>query len=158
LAELTPERMLTGNRQHVPTNKAAKQLRYSVNPSKDYSIAERFIEAKQQINEKEKADFIKRNGNDAAQDRQLTGHIQTPLQLDPLAVNIYNEASLQYYHYLAHNNPGIFIDYTGLMIRLVNLLHTYTYIYILNNAYMFVVLIVMFSNSCEKNPWNLKRK
>lgn len=94
LAELMPERILTGIRQHVPTAKAAKQLRYSVNPSKDYSIAERFIEAIQQINEKEKAEFIKRNGHDAVQDRQLTGHIQAPLQLDPLAVNIYNEASL----------------------------------------------------------------
>ena len=136
LAELTPERILTGNRQHIPTAKAAKQLRYLANPSKDYSIAERFIDAIQQINEKEKADFIKKNGNDAAQDRQLTGHIQAPLQLDPLAINIYNEASLRYYHHLAHNNPGIFIDYTGLMIRLVNLLHVHIYIYILNDAYM----------------------
>ena len=98
LAELTPERILTGNRQHIPTAKAAKQLRYSINPSKDYSIADRFIDAIQKINEKEKADFIKKNGNDAAQNRQLTGHIQVPLQLDPLAVNIYNEASLRYYH------------------------------------------------------------
>ena len=125
LAELTPERILTGNRQHVPTAKAAKQLRYSVNPSKDYSIAERFISAIQKINEKEKADFIKKNGNEVAQNRQFTGHIQVPLQVDPLAVNIYNEASLRYYHHLASNNPGIFIDYTGLMIRLVNMLHTH---------------------------------
>jgi hypothetical protein len=159
LAELTPERILTGNRQHVPTAKAAKQLRYSVNPSKDYSIAERFIDAIQKINEKEKADFIKRNGNDAAQNRQLTGHIQAPLQLDPLAINIYNEASLRYYHHLARNNPGVFIDYTGLMIRLVNLLHTHVYIYIYILTYLHVVaLIVTCSNSYERNPRNLKRK
>ena len=158
LAELTPERILTGNRQHIPTAKAAKQLRYSINPSKDYSIADRFIDAIQKINEKEKADFIKKNGNDAAQNRQLTGHIQVPLQLDPLAVNIYNEASLRYYHHFAPKNPGIFIDYTGLMIRLVNLLHTHIYIYMLNDAYVFVALIVMCSNSYERSPRNLKKK
>ena len=83
LAELTPERILTGNRQHIPTAKAAKQLRYSINPSKDYSIADRFIDAIQKINEKEKADFIKKNRNDATQNRQLTGNIQVLLQLDP---------------------------------------------------------------------------
>jgi hypothetical protein len=31
LDELTPERILTGNQQHVPTTKAAKRLHYSVN-------------------------------------------------------------------------------------------------------------------------------
>ncbi|CAG8627445.1 4404_t:CDS:2, partial [Paraglomus occultum] len=117
LSGLTPERILTGNRQHVPTAKAAKQLRYSTNPSKEYSIAERFIDAIQKINEKEKADFIAKNGADAARNRLLTGHIQKPLQLDPLAVNLYNEASIQYCHHFAQNNPGLFIDYTGLMIR-----------------------------------------
>ena len=76
-----------------------------------------------------------------------------PLQLDPLAINIYDEVSLQYYHHFAHNNPGIFIDYTGLMIQFVNLLHTYEMM-----LTCLLHCIVMFSNSYGRNPWNLMRK
>ena len=45
------------------------------------------------------------------------GYIQEPIQTQPLSIAFYNEASIEYYHLYASRNPGIFIDYTGQLIK-----------------------------------------
>ncbi|PKY62700.1 hypothetical protein RhiirA4_489668, partial [Rhizophagus irregularis] len=49
--------------------------------------------------------------------RQLWGFIQELIQTQPLSVVIFNEAGICYYHYNVSNNPGIFLDYTGQLVK-----------------------------------------
>ena len=45
------------------------------------------------------------------------GFIQEPIQTQPLSIVIFNEAAIAYYHYHVHENPGIFLDYTGQLVK-----------------------------------------
>ena len=69
------------------------------------------------VNNKEKDNYIKTNGNDSVNRRQLWGFIQDPIQTQPLSIVIFNEAAISYYHYNVSNNPGIFLDYTGQLVK-----------------------------------------
>ena len=76
------------------------------------------------INNKEKDDYIKTNGVDLVNKRQLWGYIQDPIQTQPLSIVIFNQAGISYYHYNVNKNPGIFLDYTGQLVKPVpNTLH-----------------------------------
>ncbi|CAB4436575.1 unnamed protein product [Rhizophagus irregularis] len=48
---------------------------------------------------------------------QLWEFIQELIQTQPLSVVIFNEAEICYYHYNISNNPGIFLDYTGQLVK-----------------------------------------
>jgi len=45
------------------------------------------------------------------------GFIQPPVQTIPLSIFLLNEASLYYYHMFAEKDPGVFIDYTGSLVK-----------------------------------------
>ncbi|CAG8599378.1 9795_t:CDS:2 [Paraglomus occultum] len=89
---------------------------YEMNTDKIYPLADQFISVVQKINRDEANAYLTQNGKDAEK-RSIRGYTQRPVEIDPLSVSIYNEASLHYYHHFASQNPGVFIDYTGLMIQ-----------------------------------------
>src|SRR5436853_1591440 len=66
---------------------------------------------------KEKEEFLKKNGPRSAAKCQMWGFIQEPIQTQPLSITIFNEAAIVYYHYHVHENPGIFLDYTGELVK-----------------------------------------
>nr|CAG8433234.1 9535_t:CDS:1 [Entrophospora candida] len=70
-----------------------------------------------EVNQAEKDDYVKKNGMDSLNKRKLLGYIQDLVQTEPLSIVFYNKASLEYYHLYASRNPGIFIDYTGQLIK-----------------------------------------
>ncbi|CAB4488583.1 unnamed protein product [Rhizophagus irregularis] len=39
--------------------------------------------------------------------------------MQSLLIVIFNKAAIVYYHYYVHENPGIFLDYTGQLVKLV---------------------------------------
>ena len=47
----------------------------------------------------------------------MWGYIQPPVKTIPLTIFLLNEASLYYYHMHAGKDPGVFIDYTGSLVR-----------------------------------------
>ncbi|RGB32083.1 hypothetical protein C1646_763370 [Rhizophagus diaphanus] len=94
------------------------EVRYTGN-RQDYSLCERLHAAIKDVNSKEKDDYIKKNGVHLVNKRQLWGFIQEPIQTQPLSIVLFNEAGIYYYHYNVGNNPGIFLDYTGQLVKLV---------------------------------------
>ena len=111
------QQRLTGNRQDVPTPQAARKLKQMGNNRNNYTIGERFHSSIRLINEKEELKYAEANGEEAEKKRRLRGYIQKPVMVDPISIHLYNEASLSYYHYYAASNPGVFLDYTGLMVK-----------------------------------------
>ena len=45
------------------------------------------------------------------------GFIQEPIQTQPLSIVIFNEMAIFYYHYHVNENPGIFLDYMGQLVK-----------------------------------------
>lgn len=119
LTNIKPEQRLTGNRHNVPSAYAARTLKSQSNLRNPQvrGVAERLLFAATDINEKEKENYINSNGKEASDNRKIWGHIQQPLTIWPLSVLLFNEASITYYHYFCSINPGIFIDYTGQLVK-----------------------------------------
>jgi hypothetical protein len=115
LSNISPESYFTGNRQNVPTANAAKTLSSQIKPKK--SIIERIHIAIATINENHKSQYIHENGEEAAKKIKMWGYIQPPIKTIPLSIFLLNEASLCYYHMFAGKDPGVFIDYTGSLVR-----------------------------------------
>ncbi|POG79145.1 hypothetical protein GLOIN_2v1870045 [Rhizophagus irregularis DAOM 181602=DAOM 197198] len=115
LNNISSESRFTGNRQNVPTASAAKTLSAQIKPKK--SIIERIHIAIASINETHKSQYIFENGEEAAKKIKMWGYIQPPIKTVPLSIFLLNEASLCYYHMYAGNDPGVFIDYTGSLVR-----------------------------------------
>jgi hypothetical protein len=88
-----------------------------INKQLGYNLCERLHAAILVINRKEKDDFLRINGSKSALKRQICGFIQEPIQIQLLSITIYNEAAIVYYHYHVHENPGIFLDYTGQLVK-----------------------------------------
>ncbi|CAB4474949.1 unnamed protein product [Rhizophagus irregularis] len=90
----------TGNRQGIPSAHSARTIYSSKNKENKsgYNLCERLHAAILDINSNEKDDY-------------------KPIQTQPLSVVIFNEAGICYYHYNVSNNPGIFLDYTGQLVK-----------------------------------------
>ncbi|GET65631.1 hypothetical protein GLOIN_2v1835524 [Rhizophagus irregularis DAOM 181602=DAOM 197198] len=118
LSNVKNEVRYTGNRQGIPSAHSARTI-YSEKEKNEsgYNLCERLHAAIGDINGKEKDDYIKINGADLVNKRRLWGFIQEPIQTQPLSVMIFNEAGITYYHYNVNNNPGIFLDYTGQLVK-----------------------------------------
>ncbi|CAB4412329.1 unnamed protein product [Rhizophagus irregularis] len=112
-------RQYTGNRQGVPSANSARTINSSkkVNKQLGYNLCERLHAAVLDINKREKDEFFKTNGSKSTAKRQIWGFIQEPIQTQPLSITIFNEAAIVYYHYHVHENPGIFLDYTGQLVK-----------------------------------------
>jgi hypothetical protein len=119
LTNIKPEQRLTGNRHNVPSAYSARTLKSQSNLRNPQvrGVAERLLFAVTDINEKEKENYINSNGKEASENRKIWGYIQQPLTVWPLSVLLFNEASITYYHYFCSINPGIFIDYTGQLVK-----------------------------------------
>jgi len=115
LSNISSESRFTGNRQNVPTANAARTLSTQIKPKK--SIIERIHIAIASINENHKSQYIHENGEVAAKKIKMWGYIQPPIKTIPLSIFLLNEASLCYYHMFAGKDPGVFIDYTGSLVR-----------------------------------------
>ncbi|CAB4484839.1 unnamed protein product [Rhizophagus irregularis] len=111
----------TGNRQHVPSAYSARtinSIKNYANKQLGYNLCERLHAAILNINKKEKSEYLEKNGSGSATKRQIWGFIQEPIQTQPLSIVIFNEAAIvYYYHYYVHENPGIFLDYTGQLVK-----------------------------------------
>ncbi|PKY49982.1 hypothetical protein RhiirA4_466194, partial [Rhizophagus irregularis] len=92
------------------------EVRYTKNKS-SYNLCEWLHAAILDINNNEKNDYIKKNGTHSVNKCQLWEFIQELIQTQPLSVVIFNEAEICYYHYNISNNPGIFLDYTGQLVK-----------------------------------------
>ena len=119
LSTVKNEVRYTGNRQGIPSAHSARTIYSSKNKENKsgYNLCERLHAAIMDINSKEKDDYIKKNGVHLVNKRQLWGFIQEPIQTQPLSIVIFNEAGIFYYHYNVNNNPGIFLDYTGQLVK-----------------------------------------
>lgn len=115
LNNLSSETRFTGNRQNIPTANAAKTLSAQIKPKK--SIIERVHIAIASINENHKSQYILENGEESVKKIKMWGYIQPPIKTIPLSIFLLNEASLCYYHMFAGKDPGVFIDYTGSLVR-----------------------------------------
>ncbi|CAJ0923949.1 22098_t:CDS:2 [Entrophospora sp. SA101] len=117
LKDIRPYIRFTGNRQNVPSASAFRTIKSESNPLKDHNLLEKMHVTIMEVNQAEKDDYVKKNGMDSLNKRKLLGYIQDPVQTEPLSIVFYNKASLKYYHLYASRNPGIFIDYTGQLIK-----------------------------------------
>ena len=115
LSNSSPETRFTSNRQNIPTANAAKTLSVQIKPKK--SIIECIHIAIASINENHKSQYILENGEESAKKIKMWGYIQPPIKTIPLSIFLLNEASLCYYHMFAGKDPGVFIDYTGSLVR-----------------------------------------
>jgi len=115
LNNISSESRFTGNRQNVPTANAARTLSIQIKPKK--AIIERIHIAIASINENHKSQYIQENGEAAANKIKMWGFIQPPVKTIPLSIFLLSEASLCYYHIFAGKDPGVFIDYTGSLVR-----------------------------------------
>lgn len=117
LKNLEDKVKFTGNRRNIPSANTSRTIKSSANTSEEYNLLEKMHVAIIRVNQAEKENYIKKNGIDSLKKRKLMGYIQEPIQTQPLSIVFYNEASLEYYHLYASENPGIFIDYTGQLIK-----------------------------------------
>nr|CAG8658975.1 5089_t:CDS:2 [Entrophospora candida] len=117
LKDIRPDIRFTGNRQNVPSASASRTIKSESNPLKDHNLLEKMQVTIMEVNQTEKDDYVKKNGMDSLNKRKLLGYIQDPVQTEPLSIVFYNKAYLEYYHLYASRNPGIFIDYTGQLIK-----------------------------------------
>ena len=109
----------TGNRQNIPSANSARTISSIKNTNKQlgYNLCERLHAAILNINKKEKSEYLERNGSGSVVKCQIWGFIQEPIQTQPLSIVIFNEAAIVYYHYHVCENPGIFLDYTGQLVK-----------------------------------------
>ena len=119
LSTVKNEVRYTGNRQGIPSAYSARTIFSSKNKENKlgYNLCERLHATILDINNKEKDDYIKTNGTHLVNKRQLWGFIQDPIQTQPLSIVIFNEAGIYYYHKNVSKNPGIFLDYTGGLVK-----------------------------------------
>ncbi|PKK71778.1 hypothetical protein RhiirC2_827046, partial [Rhizophagus irregularis] len=119
LSTVKSEIRYTGNRQGIPSASSARMINSAkkINKQLGYNLCERLHAAILDINRKEKDEYLKINGSKSAIKRHIWGFIQEPIQTQPLSITIFNEAAIVYYHYHVHKNPGIFLDYTGQLVK-----------------------------------------
>ena len=79
----------------------------------------------------------------------IVGFIQEPIQTQALSIVIFNEARIFYYHYNVKNNPGIFLDYTGQLVKPVP--HYLTPLNNSNNKRVLNVFFTMASSEASSN-------
>ncbi|EXX69086.1 uncharacterized protein OCT59_004738 [Rhizophagus irregularis] len=119
LSTVKSEIRYTGNRQGIPSANSARMINSAKKTNKQlgYNLCERLHAAILDINRKEKDEFLRINGSKSAVKRRIWGFIQEPIQTQPLSIPIFNEAAIVYYHDHVHENPGIFLDYTGQLVK-----------------------------------------
>lgn len=117
LKNLDPEVRFTGNRLSIPSVYASRTIKSEANASSECNLLEKMHVSIMKVNRAEQDEYVEKNGIDSLKRRKLMGYIQEPIQTQPLSIVFYNEASLEYYHLYASINPGIFIDYTGQLIK-----------------------------------------
>jgi hypothetical protein len=112
LQKVSGQQLLTGNRQSIPSVQQARKIKQETRTT--LNLAQRVMETITMLNRnntkiwKAKNPFI---------NQKLDGIIQDPVQLSPLCISIYNEPAVAFYHHFANSNPGVYLDYTGSLVR-----------------------------------------